>query len=64
MKTENLGHKSSKEARVHIDLLQSSNVSNDKILGLKGFGYMLECCCVSDMWNHKETQGWGPLMSL
>ena len=63
MKRENLGHKSSKEGRDYMDLLQSSSVSYDKIPGPKGLGlYARKFLCV----KHMDSQGdpWlGPSLS-
>lgn len=57
MKTENLGHKSFKEGRNYMDLLQSSSVSHDKIPGPKGLGlYVRKFLCVKCMDSQGDPQ--------
>ena len=54
MKTENLGHKTSKEGRDYMDLLQSSSMSHDNIPGPRGLGlYARQFLCV----KHRDSQG-------
>lgn len=57
MKTENLGHKSSKEGRNYMDLLQSSSVSHDKFPGPKSLGlYARKFLCVKRMDSQGDPQ--------